>query len=204
MPAWAYALLGWIGGVATTVGGSWLSSKIHVYHEAKKVHLEALRDQVLIPLRSGLEEHLKPFLIQQKPVVVVDLNPNEFKESAKVTEEQTDWAIRIAANCPFGRVFGKIESALLQDAQMRHFVALMASLEELCKEWLDYSGRCPDVGLTNGRRDSRRLRLGPFHSQSDWSIRHERPIGEFCTSASVSVPDRCVEKTRGEWPMDSG
>ena len=39
-------LLIWVGGVAATVVGSWASSKIHVYQESRKAHLEDIKQKV--------------------------------------------------------------------------------------------------------------------------------------------------------------
>jgi hypothetical protein len=43
-----------VTGVTSAVIGSWISSRIHVYEEHRRVHLEALRDKVLVPMRTGL------------------------------------------------------------------------------------------------------------------------------------------------------
>lgn len=42
--------LAYLGGVASTLVGSWVSSKIHGYHENRKVHLEDIKQKVLSPL----------------------------------------------------------------------------------------------------------------------------------------------------------
>ncbi len=41
-------------GVASTVVGSWISSKIHIYHENRRVHLEEIKQKVLIPISDFL------------------------------------------------------------------------------------------------------------------------------------------------------
>ncbi len=142
MPGWFYAFLGWVGGVASTVAGSWISSKIQVYHAHKTVHLEALRDKVLIPLRAGLNENLAPFLNQNLPVVSVLPTAQQFKANATATEEPTYSARMIVADFPFGRIFREIEQALLEDARNRHFVELIATIEAFCKDWTDYTRDC--------------------------------------------------------------
>ena len=142
MPGWSYALLGWMGGVASTVAGSWISSKIQVYHAHKIVHLEALRDKVLIPLRAGLKEHLVPFLNHNLPVVSVLPIDQQFKANATSTEEPTYSARLIVADFPFGRIFREIEQALLEDARDRHFVELITTLDAFCKDWTDYARDC--------------------------------------------------------------
>lgn len=41
-----FAVGGVVTGVASTVVGSWISSKIHVYHENRRVHLEEIKQKV--------------------------------------------------------------------------------------------------------------------------------------------------------------
>lgn len=59
--AWLYALLGWVGGVATTVGGSVVASRIRVYDDNRKAHRDELKAGVLEPLRDGVKDHLHLF-----------------------------------------------------------------------------------------------------------------------------------------------
>jgi hypothetical protein len=42
-------LLIYVGGAATTLVGSWASSKIHVYQESRKAHLEDIKQKVCSP-----------------------------------------------------------------------------------------------------------------------------------------------------------
>ncbi len=143
MAGWFYALLGLIGGVASTVVGSWISSKFHVYHQNRTVHLEAIRDTVLIPLRSGLEEHFRPLVANLTPVVLVEHNAKQFDDQAKVTEEPTIWGPSLVALFPLACVFGQIESALLQDAKTNHFSELLASIDRfLLGELSTYVTEC--------------------------------------------------------------
>jgi hypothetical protein len=142
MPGWFYALLGWVGGVASTVAGSWISSKIQVYHAHRTVHLEALRDKVLIPLRASLNKHLAPFLNHNLPVVSVLPTVQHFKERATATEEPTYVSHMIVADFPFAGVFRGIEQALLEDARDRHFVELIAGLDTFYKDWTDHTRDC--------------------------------------------------------------
>jgi hypothetical protein len=136
------AVGGVLAGVVSTIVGSWISSKIHVYHQNRTVHLEAIRDKVLTPLRSGLEQHLRPLVNQQAPVISVKLDSQHFKDAAKVTEDPTTWATLIEADFPFGRVFGGIEPALLDDAKTCHYSDLMRTLDTFSAEWIDYAREC--------------------------------------------------------------
>ena len=67
-----FAVSGLVTGVASTVVGSWISSKIHVYHENRKVHLDEIKQKVLVPLKETLTEKYAA-LVKHKFFAVVEL-----------------------------------------------------------------------------------------------------------------------------------
>jgi hypothetical protein len=101
-----------IAGRASKIGDLWISNRIQVYEEHKRVHLEALRDKVLMPLRAGLQEHLWPFLAHQRPIVSVVPDARTFNPNAKVTEAAESLANLLVAIFPFSRIDEGIEPAL--------------------------------------------------------------------------------------------
>ena len=61
---WSIKALYYVGGVATTVVGSLLSSKIRIYHDARNAHRDELKQKVLEPLWKNLASHYgKPYFI---------------------------------------------------------------------------------------------------------------------------------------------
>ena len=119
---WLVRLLIFIGGVVSTMVGSWLSSKIRVYHHNRKAHLDDLKQRVLIPLRGGLEQHFRPLIFHQEPLVYVETAaPTQFLENAKATESQIEQGDVLQGKFPGSLVFGPLDSALQQDAQKTHF-----------------------------------------------------------------------------------
>lgn len=135
VPGWVYALFGWVGGAASTVGGSWISSKIHVYHENRRAHLEELKDKVLIPLREGLSKHYAPLVSNLAPILLVQQAATEFFEEAKVTQEPTEQGEVLSAASPMTSVFGPLDAALLQDARTNHFRDLLARVDQFIMSW---------------------------------------------------------------------
>src|SRR6266566_6513979 len=85
-----YALLGWAGGAASTVAGSWIASKIHVYHAHRDAHRDELKERVLIPLRDCLDNDYEPRAKFAKPIVSLNWKQTAFKAAARSTEPQTD------------------------------------------------------------------------------------------------------------------
>ena len=139
---WLISLGGLVTGVASTVVGSWISSRFHIYDENRRVHLEALRDCVLKPLRAGLEDHLKPVLTRKVPVVCVVHDAKIFHPHAKVTEQSESFANVLAGVFPFGGIYQSVEMALLHDARTHHFTDLMKTIDSFLKECIDYAGEC--------------------------------------------------------------
>jgi hypothetical protein len=131
-----------VTGVASTVVGSWISSRIHVYEEHRRVHLEALRDKVLMPMRTGLQEHLWPFLAHQRAIVTVVPHARTFNPNAKVTEDAESLASLLVAVFPFSRIDEGIEPALLRDAQTHHYREVMQGVDTFVKDCIDYAGKC--------------------------------------------------------------
>ncbi len=140
---WVYALLGWSGGVGSTVVGSWVSSKIRVYHDNRKAHLDDLKQRVLAPLREGLEQHFRPLVFLQQPLVYVDTAaPTEFREDAKATESQMEQGDVHQGAFPSSLVFGPLDPALLEDAKKTHYSKQLAAVDEFINGFLTSAGEC--------------------------------------------------------------
>ena len=106
---WLFRLLAFIGGAASTVVGSWISSKIHVYYEQRKAHLDDLKEKVLIPLRTSLQG-LRSKVFHLTPVVFVEMAAaTHFDEKAKATEEPTEQGDVLVAAFPGAKVFGLLD-----------------------------------------------------------------------------------------------
>ncbi len=142
-------LLVWIGGVASTVAGAWVTSKIRVYHDARKAHHEDLKLQVLSPIREELADIFGPSVTGQAPLLSVEWARVEFDEHAKASEEPSFEGEVLVAPFPTAKVFGQIHSALLEDAQKNHFAELMKRVDAFLLRWSQHLGLwhawCADV-----------------------------------------------------------
>lgn len=140
---WLVRLLAFIGGVVSTVAGSWISSKIHVYHDNRKAHLDDLKQRVLVPLRNGLEKHFRPLVFHQVPVVFVQLDATtQFDEKAKATEEPGKRGEVILGAFPSAAVFASLDSALLEDAKNGHFRNQLSEVDKFIRDWVAYAAEC--------------------------------------------------------------
>ncbi len=165
-------VLAWAGGVATTVAGSWISSKVHLYYEEKKAHLQEIKTKVLDPLRTGLDEHFRPLVGNIQPNVVVEPGaPTLFDEQAKSTEETNESADLLIGRSPAARVFAGVDDALLEDAKRNHFTEQLSSLDTFLGNWRSYTGDC--YAWVGGMAREIRMRSGlppfaPSRKQEQW------------------------------------
>jgi len=135
-------LLIWSGGVATTIAGSWIASKIRLYHDDRKSHHQELKDKVLLPLRDLLAEHHAVFG-HQTPVVtekwdrfsipVLDARPDQDAfHSGALLHSINPWPAALSG----------MDRALLEDAKRIHYKTLLAEISALASSWEAHTHGC--------------------------------------------------------------
>jgi hypothetical protein len=138
---WAIRLLAYIGGVLSTIGGSWITSKIHTYHESKNAHLEDIKNNVLVPIRKELES-FNPFVFHRMPMFCVTRGNTTYHDNAPVTELPTEEGFLLSAVFPTGWLFRGTEPALTEDVGRSHFPEVTEALNTFVQHWVLYSGEC--------------------------------------------------------------
>lgn len=140
---WAIRLLIYVGGIATTVSGSWIASKIRVYHDNRNSHRDDLKQKVLVPLRAALTGLYQPLTGRQKPAI---LNNNwatrAFNESAKLTEEQVEMGPLLISEDPRPYVEADLDEALLADARKYHYGQLVLEWQRFASRWSAHVREC--------------------------------------------------------------
>lgn len=134
-------LLLWIGGVASTIVGSWVSSKIHVYHDNRKTHLENIKSNVLNPIRDELEE-FEPFVFNKQPLFSLTHATTKYHQNAPLTESSLEAERVLTPAFPTGWLFRGTEPALTEDVGRNHFPELVAGLNKFIENWTLYTGEC--------------------------------------------------------------
>jgi hypothetical protein len=134
--------LGWVGGVATTAVGAWVSGRFHSYEQERKEHREDLKDKVLVPLRAGLERYASPLLTGQVSLLSIEHAATDFDASASVTEEPAKYGPVLVAKFPSAAIFGPLDSALLHDARTNHFRGLFGKFDEIYNSWMKHNADC--------------------------------------------------------------
>jgi len=134
-------LLIWIGGVVTTIAGSWIASKIHVYYDNQKAHRDELKEKVLAPLLSCLEDQFAALVTLRQPAVITEWAQVSFAPGAPSTEAQTKFDLVLEAENPWGKFKATVDRALYQDAKTRHLPELLSNAERFASAWEGYTAQ---------------------------------------------------------------
>src|SRR5260370_15095673 len=154
----------WIGGVATTTAGAWISSRFHNYQQEWKEHRDDLREKVLQPMRMGLVKYISPFLTGRSPILVTEHTATEVNFDASVTDDPEKYGPVLVAKFPTALVFGPIDSALLHDARTNHLPQLFVNFDQIDKDWMAYCADCPIWEMRLARRIQENSGLTAFPS----------------------------------------
>lgn len=202
-------LLIWIGGVLATIIGSWIASKIRVYHDERKAHRDDLKNQVLTPLHDGLNQHFRPLAFNLKPVLFVAMGaPTQFHEKAKATEEPTEQGDVLLAAFPSAAVFGSLDPVLLEDAKEKHFRKEMGLVDAFVKRWGAYAGECHSWALKMAQEILAKSRLPSFPQKYRPGVGFQPYVMHFRLAAFVykrlfrqQAPALRLEQTESYWTM---
>jgi hypothetical protein len=129
-------------GVASAVAGSWVASKIHVYHENRRLHQEDLKQRILIPIRSGLDDSYSSLVSHTSAVVSTVWGKRSVLQDAKVTEYPEVQGTILHVADPRAEIEANLDEALLVDARETHFRQLIAAWERFRDSWTKHSQNC--------------------------------------------------------------
>jgi hypothetical protein len=134
--------LSYLVGVASTVAGSWVASKIHVYHENRRLHQEDLKQRILIPIRSGLDGSYSSLVSHTSAVASTTWGKRSVLQDAKVTEYPEVHGTILHVADPRANIEANLDEALLVDARETHFRELIAAWELFRDSWTKHSQNC--------------------------------------------------------------
>lgn len=137
---WLIRLLVWIVGTLTTVVGSWVASKIRVYDDNRKAHLEDIKQRVLIPLNNGLTDKHTSLVTHRSPVVRADWGLRLRRKHVGITEQPDEHGPILALQAP--DIQSDADQSLYADAKKNHFSNLIAHIEEFLAAWRAHAGQC--------------------------------------------------------------
>jgi hypothetical protein len=139
---WLIRVLAFVGGAGSTVVGSWISSKIRLYHDDRKSHHQELKDKVLLPLRDLLTEqqtlfgHQVPVLTEKwgrSTMPILDARPDQ---------DAFESGAFLHVNDPWPAAFSGLGRALYEDAKRVHYEKLMAEIAALSSSWKTHTANC--------------------------------------------------------------
>lgn len=133
-------LLIWVGGIATTVAGSWIASKIRIYHDDRRSHHQELKDKVLSALRDLLADHQSLFG-HRIPVLIEKVGYSEIVH-ARPDQDAVRSGLMLHRNNPWPHVLSKMDGALLEDAKRIHYENLMAEILAFAALWELHTEHC--------------------------------------------------------------
>ncbi len=134
-------LLIWVAGIAATIIGSWIASKIRVYHDARRSHHEDLKAKVLAPLRDVVTEHL-PLFNHKQPVILETWNRLSVAKAVPAQEDAGKHGAVLESVNPWPAAFDEIDRALFEDAKAKHHRALISEVQAVAKAWEIHALRC--------------------------------------------------------------
>ena len=128
------------GGVASTVAGSWIASKIRVYHDDRKSHHQELKDRILRPLRDLLAEQQALFS-HRVPVLT---EKRGYSEIVHARPDQDAVRSDLVLHChnPWDGVLLELDRALFEDANRIHYKKLLAEILAVATSWDLHIERC--------------------------------------------------------------
>lgn len=128
-------LFGIIIGVVTTVIGSWVVSRIHLYQEARNAHRDEIKEQVLEPLRTTLMTRPTSLFFSAE----FTARSYDHRASAEQAPTKHGYVLRLSG-ASLGSTTG-VDDALFEDARTHHHQALMAAWRHLTSSWAAHVDR---------------------------------------------------------------
>jgi hypothetical protein len=139
---WLIRFLFGIGGIVATIIGSWVASKIHVYHENRSAHLDELKTGVLTPLCEILKGDFSRVVAHQSGVVFEELKQLRVREGARVVEEDGEIGPGLRCINPWPNGPRLMHGVVYEDARRTHFSKLIAEAEHFASAWTAYAEHC--------------------------------------------------------------
>ncbi len=125
----------YLAGVLSTIVGSWIASKIRMYHDSLKAHRDDLKQKILTPLRTGMHEFYKAPMSFSAPVVFTDWGTDHLLTDARASEQPKLGGPILRLADPRRRVEQELDEAFVEDATENHYADLMRLWGRLPDSW---------------------------------------------------------------------
>jgi hypothetical protein len=200
----AKSVLFWAGGAATTVAGSWITSRFRVYEDARKAHHQDIKDRVLKHIHGRLMQPAIANAVYGRAaavsVVRLARDPTE--------ENQTEYEEVLLAGLPeFGLTKGA-DTVLLSDARQNHLPELVKQLYEFMAALENYAGQCQKWCLQIASQLVRESGLPAFPplTRPGWNpyvMHHRIAVIIHQHISGMPAPELRMVETGGQWLLVS-
>jgi hypothetical protein len=128
--------LPYILGVVSTLVGSWIASKIRVYHDARNAHRDDLKQKVLEPLRNALVS--RPTAL----IFTSEWAAQTYDRRALADQVPTKHGYFLQVSVATLTPIGILDEALFEDACVHHHKQLMGDWQRVASSWTVHVDRC--------------------------------------------------------------
>jgi hypothetical protein len=188
----------YLGGVASTLVGSWVSSKIHVYHENRKVHLEDIKQKVLSPLSYVLSNEFGALVTHKSPVVLAQWGTRSRNDTAGVTEPRTAEGPLLAMVVP--DLMAGVDPALYADARKNHFPGLLKQVKLFSDSWRKHASDCYAWASHLSDEILAKSHLAPFTGQYGTLYVNSHKLAVFAYRRLFNPAQHALNKLSREHP----
>lgn len=157
---WFVRLLAFIGGAGSTVVGSWISSKIRLFHDDQKSHHQELKQRILLPLRDLLVQN--ETLFKHRAPVITEKWAQLQTRDARPDQDASVYGARLESGNPWPDTFSALDRALLEDAKRVHYKSLIAEVSGLASSWKAHADACAEWVLQIGTEVLRVSKMNPY------------------------------------------
>lgn len=205
----AIRFLLYLGGVVSTLVGSLISSKIRIYHDNRKSHLEDIKQKVLVPLSKNFVERHSSLVKHKVPVVLAEWGLRARRENVGASQQPEEHGPMLTMVNP--DIYRAIDRTLYVDAKKRHFPKLLVHTEDFLLKWSVHAERCltwvsdlADEILTKSEMPPHSISTG-----SHYVMQHRLAVFVYMrlfqiSGAAVSKRNQNFGSQGPSWVLESG
>ncbi len=127
-------LLTYVAGVLSTIVGSWVANKIHVYDDERKSHRDELNVKILQPLHNVLQQ-------SSAQTFFTNYDARRYNPKASADEFPSEFSPKLDLHDPGLKVERSLDEVLFEDARLNHYQTLMLDWKEFRETWTAFISR---------------------------------------------------------------
>ncbi len=133
-----------LAGIVSTVAAAWVTNKIRIYQDNRKLHHDDLRQGVLTPIREVLASEYRQLVLHSTAVVSEEWGRKSVRQAAGVTEDSEVHGPVLKVFDPRNSVEEKLDKVLFEDARHNHHSRILSEWEEFVAACSAHARRCEE------------------------------------------------------------